>query len=126
MITIYREAIYRVTKENVMDNNYALTESTYYIMLALYRPAHGYGIMQQVEEMSSGRVRLAPGTLYGALTSLTEKKWIRPLPVEAGSRKKEYELTDLGRAVLLKEIGRLRELLENGDRITGGEENERN
>ena len=110
-----------------MDNNYALTESTYYIMLALYSPAHGYGIMQQVEEMSSGRVRLAPGTLYGALTALTGKGWIQQLPVEAGSRKKEYKLTDKGREILLKEIERLRELVMNGDSIVakaleGGEE----
>lgn len=107
-------------KENDMDNNYALTESTYYIMLALYNPAHGYGIMQQVEEMSSGRVRLAPGTLYGALTALTGKGWIVQLPVEAGSRKKEYKLTDKGRDILIKEIERLRELVNNGDRIITG------
>ena len=100
-----------------MDNTYALTESTYYIMLALYRPAHGYGIMQQAEEMSHGRVRLAPGTLYGALNALSEKGWIRPLPVEAGSRKKEYKLTDQGLRILLKEIGRLRELVDNGERV---------
>lgn len=110
-----------------MDNTYALTESTYYIMLALYRPAHGYGIMQQVEEMSSGRVRLAPGTLYGALNALSEKGWIKQLPVEAGSRKKEYKLTDKGREILLKEIERLRELLRNGDQVVakaleGGED----
>ena len=110
-----------------MDNNYALTESTYYIMLALYRPAHGYGIMQQVEEMSSGRVRLAPGTLYGALTSLTTKGWIQQLPMDPGSRKKEYKLTDKGREILLKEIERLRELVRNGDNVIaraleGGEE----
>ena len=100
-----------------MDNTYALTESTYYIMLALYRPAHGYGIMQQVEDMSGGRVRLAPGTLYGALNALTEKGWISPLPVEAGSRKKEYKLTDQGLKVLVKEIERLRELVNNGDKV---------
>ncbi len=102
-----------------MDNNYALTESTYYIMLALYNPAHGYGIMQQVEEMSGGRVRLAPGTLYGALTALTGKGWIVQLPVDEGSRKKEYKLTDLGRGILMKEIERLRELVTNGEKITG-------
>ena len=100
-----------------MENNYALTESTYYIMLALYRPAHGYGIMQQVEEMSGGRVRLAPGTLYGALNALSDKGWIRPLPIEAGSRKKEYKLTDFGLSVLLNEIERLRELVNNGDKV---------
>ncbi len=110
-----------------MDNNYALTESTYYILLALYRPAHGYGIMQQVEEMSQGRVKLAPGTLYGALTALSTKGWIQQLPVEAGSRKKEYKLTDKGREILLKEIERLRELVRNGDLVVakaleGGEE----
>ena len=100
-----------------MDNNYALTESTYYILLSLYRPAHGYGIMQQVEEMSGGRVRLAPGTLYGALTALTGKGWIIRLPMEEGSRKKEYTLTDKGLDALLKEIERLRELVSNGDRV---------
>lgn len=53
--------------------NLALTESTYYILLSLYHPQHGYGIMQQTEQLSGGRVHLAAGTLYGALTSLCEK-----------------------------------------------------
>ena len=74
--------------------------------------------MQQVEEMSGGRVRLAPGTLYGALTALTGKGWIVQLPVDAGSRKKEYKLTDKGREILMKEIERLRELVTNGEKIT--------
>lgn len=72
--------------------NLALTESTYYILLSLYHPQHGYGIMQQTEQLSGGRVHLAAGTLYGALTSLCEKGWIRPLPAESGSRKKEYQM----------------------------------
>ena len=109
-----------------MDNNYALTESTYYIMLALVKPSHGYGIMQQVEEMSGGRVRLAPGTLYGALTALTDKGWIRPLPTVQDSRKKVYQLTDKGLSVLHREISRLKELVTNGEKITGGENDERN
>ena len=53
--------------------NLALTESTYYILLSLYHPQHGYGIMQQTEQLSGGRVHLAAGTLYGALTSLCDK-----------------------------------------------------
>ena len=52
--------------------NIALTESTYYILLSLYHPQHGYGIMQQTEQLSGGRVHLAAGTLYGALNSLVE------------------------------------------------------
>ena len=39
--------------------NLALTESTYYILLSLYHPQHGYGIMQQTEQLSGGRVHLA-------------------------------------------------------------------
>ena len=85
----------------------ALTESTYYILLALYHPQHGYGIMQQTEQLSGGRVHLAAGTLYGALNSLCEKGWIRQLPVERGSRKKEYQLTAEGLAVLKHELARL-------------------
>ncbi|MBR3428942.1 MAG: PadR family transcriptional regulator, partial [Clostridia bacterium] len=59
-----------------MPGTPALTEATYYILLSLCRPRHGYGIMQQTEELSGGRVRLAAGTLYGALNTLCDKGWI--------------------------------------------------
>ena len=97
--------------------NIALTESTYYILLSLYHPQHGYGIMQQTEQLSGGRVRLAAGTLYGALTSLCDKGWIKQLPLQSGSRKKEYQLTKEGRAVLKRELDRLRQLVANGESI---------
>ena len=102
-----------------MVENIALTESTYYILLSLVSPQHGYGIMQQAEELSKGRVRLAAGTLYGALSAMVDKGWIEQLPVESGSRKKEYQLTEKGRVVLEKEVDRLRELADNGERILG-------
>lgn len=98
----------------------ALTEAVYYILLALYEPLHGYGIMQKVEQLSNGRVRLAAGTLYGALTTLLEKGWIKSLPGETNSRKKEYEITDTGKQAVGDEIARLRELLKNGESMTGG------
>jgi len=106
-----------------VNNDLALTESTYYILLSLYEPRHGYGIMQQTEALSRGRVRLAAGTLYGALNALCDKGWIEPLPAPDGSRKKEYRLTPRGFAVLQNEIERLRELVTNGDKILGGNEN---
>ena len=106
-----------------MGDNLALTETTYYILLSLHKPRHGYGIMQQTEEMSKGRVRLAAGTLYGALNSMCERGWIRPLPGENGSRKKEYCLTEKGLLVLKNEVDRLKELAENGERILGGNDN---
>ena len=95
----------------------ALTESTYYILLSLYTPQHGYGIMQQTELLSGGRVRLAAGTLYGALNSLCEKGWITPLPVQEESRKKAYKLTEKGLNVLKQELTRLQELVRNGDTV---------
>ena len=97
--------------------NIALTETTYYILLSLYHPQHGYGIMQETERLSSGRVKLAAGTLYGALNTLCEKGWIRLLPVESGSRKKEYQLTETGLDVLKRELARLEELAANGRTI---------
>ena len=106
-----------------MNNDFALTESTYYILLSLYEPQHGYGIMQRTEELSGGRVRLAAGTLYGALNSLCEKEWIIQLPVEDGSRKKEYCLTSEGLLALKNELDRLKELVRNGEEILGGEDN---
>lgn len=94
-----------------------LTESTYYILLSLYTPQHGYGIMQQTERLSNGRIRLAAGTLYGALNSLCEKGWIIPLPMDGESRKKEYQLTGQGLLILKNEWNRLRQLVQNGEDI---------
>ena len=98
-----------------MNESLALTESTYYILLSLYRPQHGYGIMQQTEHMSGGRVRLAAGTLYGALNALCDKGWIIQLPVDDGSRKKQYKLTERGLQILRGELDRLRQLVANGE-----------
>ena len=100
--------------------NQALTEAVYYILLSLTEPMHGYGIMQNVEKLSCGRVRLAAGTLYGAISSLLEKGWITALPGEKDSRKKEYQITAAGRLVLMDEFARLTELLENGKKLFGG------
>lgn len=51
----------------------ALTESIYYILLALQEPMHGYGIMQKTSSMSNGRLMLLAGTLYGAISNLLDK-----------------------------------------------------
>ncbi len=98
----------------------ALTEAVYYILLSLIKPMHGYGIMQNVEQLSNGRVKLAAGTLYGAINTLLEKGWITAVPGEKDSRKKEYRITETGRQALEGEILRLRELIENGNRILEG------
>ncbi len=95
-------------------NNGALTEAVYYILLSLHQPLHGYGIMQNVERLSGGRLRLAAGTLYGAISTMQEKGWIMAAGMETDSRKKEYVITDAGKGALRAEYMRLMELVENG------------
>jgi len=98
--------------------NISLTESMYYILISLTKPNHGYGIMQQVEEMTNGRVILGPGTLYGALNTLLEKRWIEIFSQDDESRKKkEYLLTGSGKEVIKNEMLRLEELLNNGKKV---------
>ena len=97
--------------------NGALTEAVYYILLSLLEPRHGYGIMQNAESLSNGRVKLAAGTLYGALNTLLEKGWITALPGEKNSRKKEYVITETGRETLRQELTRLEELVTNGNAL---------
>ena len=104
-----------------MNTQAALTEAVYYILLSLVTPRHGYGIMQETERMSSGRVKLAAGTLYGAINGLLEKGWIRAVPGGSDSRRKEYVLTEPGREALINELDRLKELVENGEIVLGGE-----
>jgi DNA-binding PadR family transcriptional regulator len=99
------------------DDQRPLTETIFYVLLALGGPLHGYGIMQQVNELTAGRVALGAGTLYGALTNLTEKGWIRPLQGAAEERKKEYVITDAGRQAVAGELERLEELLRNGRQV---------
>ncbi len=98
----------------------ALTEAVFYILLSLQQPLHGYGIMQNVEQLSNGRVTLAAGTLYGAISTLLERGWITALPGEHNSRKKEYVITDSGKIAAKIELTRLKELVENGEKLLGG------
>lgn len=98
----------------------ALTEVTFFILLSLYAPKHGYAIMQFIEEKTGGRLSLGAGTLYGALTSLQDKGWIAPYGGNEG-RKKEYEITALGREIAARELKRLRELTLTAAGIVGGE-----
>ncbi len=96
----------------------ALTEAVYYILLSLVEPRHGYAIMQHVEAMSRGRLRISAGTMYGALSGLIEKGWIEPME-GAGESRKEYRITAAGRAALEAEFERLCELVASGEAVLG-------
>lgn len=101
----------------------ALTETTYLVLLAVYKPNHGYGIMKFIEKETSGRVTLGAGTLYGAINALLKKKWIALAANgdrEDSSNKKKYVITELGRQVSQKELKRIGELWSLASNITGG------
>ena len=97
----------------------ALTEVSFYILLSLYQPKHGYAVMQFIEDKTNGRLSLGAGTLYGALTSLQNKDWIEPCGDSEG-RKKEYIITARGKQVAENELQRLKELLQVASKIVGG------
>ena len=97
----------------------ALTEVTFFILLALYTPKHGYAIMQFIEEATNGRLSLGAGTLYGAINSLLEKEWIEPHG-DATDRKKEYVITSKGKEVAEAELNRLNDLTQIASGIIGG------
>jgi len=102
--------------ENYANSKFLpLTEATYYILLALIEPKHGYAVMQMAEEISGGTLRLAPGTLYGAFTTLEEGMLIQMIGKEG--RRKIYQLTDKGTGILQEQIRRLRIMLQSADNV---------
>ena len=95
-----------------------LSPPVFHILLALVdEERHGYGIMQEVKLRTGGRVHLAPGTLYGAIKRLLQRKLIvetdeRPDPDLNDERRRYYRLTELGERVLDAEAARLARLVE--------------
>ena len=71
---------------------------------------HGYAMTDDIEQFAG--VRLGPGTLYGAITRLEEKGWIRP--VESDDRRRPYRLTAAGRKHLQEELDGLSQIVRTG------------
>ncbi len=97
-----------------------MTEAMYYILLALLRPGHGYGMMQRIRALSGGRLEMGPGTLYGVLTRM-HREGLIVLAGEEG-RRKNYAITEAGRAALLAEYRRLKQLVADGKLLEEAEE----
>ena len=89
-----------------------LTETTAYTLLALIEPLHGYALMQKVTDMSQGEVRLGPGTLYNAFSTLEKEGLI--VKVSEDERRKSYQLTGKGRQVLKAHLSRMAILVNAG------------
>ena len=85
-----------------------MTETGFYILYCLQEENHGYGIVQQVEKITDGELRLAPGTMYGSLSKMEKDGLIRFVKEE--EKRKIYAITELGREVLELEIKRIHRL----------------
>lgn len=94
-----------------------LTEATYYILISLIKPLHGYGIMQNVTEMSKGTVNLGPGTLYGALNKLEKEGLIIKVESNSNERRKSYIITEFGKRIVKLEFERLKSLVNASKNI---------
>lgn len=88
-----------------------MTEVSYYVLLSLTKPTHGYAIMQNVAALSEGAVTIAPGTLYGILENFMKQNLIVLLGTSDG-RRKVYQITPFGMEVLRMEYDRMRNLVQ--------------
>lgn len=89
-----------------------MTEAMYYVLLALMNPSHGYSLMNEIKEVSDGRVNMGPGTLYGVLKRI-QKEGLIELKEDDG-RKKVYSITGSGRTALQDEYNRLLTMVYDG------------
>ncbi len=88
-----------------------MTETSFYILLCLQLEMHGYGIIQKVEEMTDGEIRISPGTMYGTLSKMEKDGLI--IFVQEKEKRKTYQSTELGKSVLLLETKRIERLFKN-------------
>jgi DNA-binding PadR family transcriptional regulator len=89
-----------------------MTETAYYILLALKKQRHGYGVLGHVEKITHGRIRLGAGTIYGTLSKMLKDGVIKV--VSEHDRRKTYIVTDIGSEILSIELKRLEMLVKNG------------
>lgn len=85
-----------------------MTETGFYILFCLQKENHGYGIVQTVERLTDGEIRLAPGTMYGSLSKMEKDGLIEFVKEE--EKRKLYVITELGKEVLELELRRINRL----------------
>lgn len=91
-----------------------MTETAYYILLVLNEPLHGYGIIQKVEQITEGRIRIGAGTIYGTLSKL-EKDGVIDI-VDITERRKIYKQSAIGNLLIRNEIARIKQLIQHSKR----------
>ncbi|CAJ2233125.1 PadR family transcriptional regulator [Companilactobacillus paralimentarius] len=93
------------------NKNLPLTETVYYILLVLNQPLHGYGAIQEIDLLSNGDVKIAAGTMYGAIENLLKLRWIKEVPSQ-DKRRRVYQITEDGKNILELETQRMKQLIK--------------
>lgn len=110
---------------NKIAHQLNITDSAYYILIALVQPQHGYAIMKQIEELTTAGggepFKLGPATLYTTLTKLQEQKLITEVDdiAQSDERRKPYLITDKGRQILKQEVEKRSLMVELGRQALG-------
>ena len=91
-----------------------LTEAMFYILICLQKECCGTDIMQQVRDLTNGRVRIGPGTLYNLLDQFLKNKMIQETSVQG--RRKNYQITQYGKELLDLEYERIKQLAKDYER----------
>ena len=94
--------------ERILKKYNPMTETAFYILLSLTTPKHGYGIIKNIEHLTSGRLKLGSGTIYGTLTKMQQDGLIQVYGDQ--DRKTIYDVTELGMVILQQEIRRIKEV----------------
>lgn len=94
--------------KNLIKLYLPMSEASFLVLSSLREPMHGYGIMQNILELTKGRVNLGAGTVYTILYKMEGDGLIKVLMEE--DRRKIYQITDLGREILESEAKRITEL----------------
>ena len=106
----------KMSKINDAEILSPLTETSFYILISLMQPLHGYGILKKIEEMTGGRIIMGAGTLYGAIKNLLAGGLI--VEVQSDSeRRRNYRITEFGKELVIKEMLRYEELIRNARKM---------
>lgn len=106
-----------MSEDKILKAFMPMTETAFYILLSLTEPRHGYGIIQHVDKITDGRIKLGSGTVYGTLGKMEKSQIISIYSDE--NRKTIYEITEVGKRLIKAEIERIKELHDNAIKYEG-------
>lgn len=113
-----KEACFTDNTDKLKKSYLPMTETAFYILLALNEPRHGYGISKFVSGLTKGRIKLGSGTVYGTLTKMQRDGIIAVY--DDSDKRISYEITDTGKEILRSEIARVKQVCADAEAVEKG------